>query len=403
MSFSQKLTTLIQELRAISADSLRLPLPRRAELEPVLEYRKLLLGSDWNMIIDLCKKEISAVEIMNILVNNPAHMESMAKKGIHPATINSNLFIMRHLATEAPIMSVSEGLKQMLIDTKIKDEVPAKFFAPPFKSVYIEFDAAANRHMSKNLVTLGGVSVLCEGCYVQESRYEKPLKMSRAATDSLEIDPNKPVRIIEIGFTASPFNSLKSVEDTMGMPVASDSIDFCSIYIQDEDESINDVLDRHFNHFRNTVLLEQKLSENDRRHFESLFKENFSTLAKILFYLHLEKREQVTVNEASLLEERLKGIGEKKQDKLKRQLQRKYDHIVIGPSHYTPIAERIATGTYPPGTKAPHYRRGTFAIRWTGTKQARVPVLTRIKESIINKDRLTSTDTPPVHKDYTIH
>jgi hypothetical protein len=165
---------------------------------------------------------------------------------------------------------------------------------------------------------------------------------------------------------------------------------------------INEVLDRHFKHFQATVLKEHKLSEESRIHFETLFKSNFSFLAKILFYLHLDKREQVSFNEASLLEAKIKNIGAKKQDKLKRQLQRKYDHIVIGPSQYTPISERISTGAVPAGTKSPHYRRGSFAVRWKGTGQAKIPVLTRVKESIINEHLMGNSSELKSKKDYLI-
>lgn len=401
MSFSPEISKLISSLRDLNGDVLRLPLPRRAELEPVLAYRKLFLGSEWGLIESYCKKEKSTVEMMNILENTPGLMEKFKGMGIDQGTMNSNLFILRHLAMKAPIMTVSEGLAQMLLDTNIKDDVPARFFAPPFRTVYIEFNEADKRHLANHYVAASGALSACEGCYVQESYFEKPMRMSREAMDAIDIDPNKPLRIVEIGFTASPYNDQRTMKDTSGIPVVSDQVDFATIYIQDEDEPIKEILEKHFNHFRNTVMKSNFLSEKNSHQFEKLFTENFSFLSKVLFYLHLEKNERVSVRDASELEERIKSIGLKKQNKLKRQLQRKYDHIIIGPLQYTPISARIARGAVPSRTKAPHYRRGSFAIRWKGTGQAKIPVMTRIKESIVNEHLLTD-DPVKKKRDYVI-
>lgn len=127
-----------------------------------------------------------------------------------------------------------------------------------------------------------------------------------------------------------------------------------------------------------------------RQAFAESMRANFSRLAKVLFYMHVERKSQVVQTPAKDLEDRIKGVGDKKRPKLERMLNRTYDRIVVGPMTYKPLSLHIEQGETAKGTKAPHYRSGYFGIRWKGTGQAKMPELVRVKEAIINEHRLAS-------------
>lgn len=391
--------SVLKNIFEMRGDTLRLPMPRRAQLEPVIALKKLMFGDYWPVLCDFAKQEISTQEIMPRLDADPEFVKVRDKIGLQMASMTTTLMILRQQMSNAPIMTVSEGLAQLLEDTNISDDVPAKFFTVPFKTTFIEFDPAENRGNSRFFVTAAGIKSACEGCYVQERHFDVFPKISMDAINSLELDSKKPVRMIELGFAASPFNN--PAIDHIEAQAAYDAIDFAGIYIQDEDEPIKEVLERHFNHYRARLDTSPSLSAEGVKEFERHFSENFTFLTKVLFYLHIERKEQRKITDASDLEARINKVAEKKRDKLRRQLNRSYDHIVIGPAAYTPISERIEVGELPKGSKkAPHFRRGTIGIRWVGTGAAKEATLVRIKESLVNRHLLDPNAVP--RKNYII-
>jgi hypothetical protein len=81
----------------------------------------------------------------------------------------------------------------MLEDTRVKDNIPAKFFTPPFRTSYIEFEPAEDRRvlaMNKPEKT-----DLVEGCYLQERLLDKLPEITRHEREYLHLDPNAPVRV----------------------------------------------------------------------------------------------------------------------------------------------------------------------------------------------------------------
>lgn len=388
---------MLQEIKSLKGDSLRLPLPRRLALEPVTAFFRMAYGDSWETIMRESQKELSAFEILKIIQDSPQLSARIKQMGDSPATLHSMLISLRHLASKAPIMTVSEALYDLVADTKIKDNVPAKFFCAPFKTTYIEFNDAAYREHAKLNVVAAGIPSKCEGCYIHEKHFPILPPVSQEAVDILQLDRSKPVRVIELGFSASPFQNLDLNEET-DLAIAFNALDFCVIYIQDEDEPFKEIFERHFEFFRACNPNFSKLSAEQVRIFEEYTSRNFSLLTKILFYMHVEKRDRKEIKDMSELEKKLSTVAEKKREKIRKQISRSYDRIVIGPQKYIPLSDRVESKGLR-GSIAVHFRRGYFGIRWVGTGQAKVTSLVRIKEAIVNGEMAKD---PQERKNYVI-
>ncbi|MDU8352888.1 hypothetical protein RYA05_13585 [Pseudomonas syringae pv. actinidiae] len=394
---NRSVEAMLGEIKDLKGDSLRLPLPRRLALKPVTAFFKMAYGESWNAIMSESKKEVSAFEVLEKIYQTPELSERIKMMGDSPATLHSMLISLRHLAVNAPIMTVSEALYDLVADTKIKDDVPAKFFCAPFKTTYIEFNDASHRENARLDLVAAGIPSKCEGCYIHEKYFSILPPVSQEAVEILQLDRSKPVRVVEIGFSASPFQNSSLNEET-DMAIAFNALDFCVIYIQDEDEPFKEIFERHFEFFRFCNPNFRTLTSEQVTTFEAYTSRNFSLLTKILFYMHVEKRERKEIREMSDLENKLESVADKKKDKIKKQINRSYDRIVIGPQSYMPIMERLESiGSK--GSIAVHFRRGYFGIRWTGAGQAKIASLVRVKEAIVNGEMAKQ---PRERKNYVI-
>jgi hypothetical protein len=393
------ITQLAKDIEAMTGDSLLLCAARRQTFASMIELRKATLGVLWEPLVASCKLEMSSEEALSHLLLVPEHKDKVLKMGLLGNTFAANYVVMRHFTQKAPIFTVSPALTQLLADTGVKDNVPVRYFAAPSATSYIEFEPPEGRVASEFKTYAEGKFRTCEGCYVQETKLHRLLDVSKAAREALELDPNAPVRIVNVSFTASPVESGTATGSVSGY-FADDRIDYFNLFIQDENEPLSSLVDRHVRFYAMRNAEEQQLSDSQFSAFNENFHRNLMHLCKILFYLNVEKRQQVTIKDASDLEKRIQGVAEKKQRKLVQQLSRVYDRIVVGPSTYTPISRRMESGDLPKGTKRPHYRRGYFGIRHLGSGQARHTELVRVKEALINEQLLKDADLQT--KDYEI-
>lgn len=367
-----------------SASHLPMPMPRRQALEPVQGVTEHYLGPALALAHSYAIKEAhSAAFVTDVKENHPALRQHLESAFGDWGNVNFTYLQYRHLATKSPIFTATPALSAMLTDTKVKRDVPVKFCTGPFKTCYIEFEPAEVRAAAA--VETGSAGIV-EGCYVSETLLDRLPEMTRMEREGLELDPNAPVRILELGFTVSPLN----VQSTRP-PVLAGNASSIVFYIQDENESLMDVVDRYVQFHTQGVnaLAEHDTGAETDAKFAQELKDNIGRLIKILFYLHVERNAKKVEKPASDLEKRLESLGPKKVQKQARQLNRVYDRIVVGPSQYTPLAERVLEGSGTGKQKAPHYSSSYFAVRWNGTGQARIPVLTKIKESIKNKHLMT--------------
>lgn len=387
------MTQLAKDIAAMTGDSLLLCAARRQSLAPIVELRKAMLGILWEPLADACKKGMSSEEALGSLLKTPAYKARVLEMGLYGNMFSFNYVVMRQVVSKAPIFTVSPALTLILEDTGIKDNVPVRYFAAPAATCFIEFEPPEGRFASEFKTYAEGKSRICEGCYVQETKFDKLPDVSSIAREVLELDPHAPVRVVNVSFTASPLEMGKAKgSSSLSGHVGDDTVDFFNLFIQDEDEPLSSLVERHVRFYAMRNADEKDLSDSQFSAFNENFNRNLMHLSKILFYLNVEKRQQVTIKEATDIEKRIHGVAEKKQRKLVQQLNRVYDRIVVGPAHYTPISRRMESGDLPKGTRRPHYRRGYFGIRHVGSGQAKHTELVRVKEALINEQLLKDAD-----------
>jgi hypothetical protein len=387
---ASKIRALHEQIRDIGPEASTLPLPRRFGLTPLRLMNEAMMGDSIDFFKDHARRETSTSDMLAEFLERKDLLGWLNGTGMSFSDMRMMHIRARHQYSNAPIFTVAPGLKSMLEDTRVKDNIPAKFFAPPFRTSYLEFEPAEDRRVL--VMTKPEQKDLVEGCYLQERLLDKLPEMTRDEREFLHLDPNAPVRVIDVAFTYSGMNSsLKQVQNTM--PVIADKMDYIQLFIQDETEPVAELLERAVkfsmsrSNGKNDNGLPDMIASNK---FAEVMRENFSKLSKILFYMHVDRKSQVKQTPAKDLEERIRGVGDKKKPKLERMLTRTYDRIVVGPMTYVPISQRVAAEGGIKGHKAPHYRSGYFGIRWKGHGQAKTPELVRVSEARINEHLLTT-------------
>ena len=393
---SQELMTALNELKTMAGDSLLLCAARRQSLKPVIMLREFMLGDLYPAIARGCSKGLAAEQSREQLIQSPAMNKLLDERKMDSNGFAFNYVVMRHVVNRAPIFTVSPALHLMLEDTGVKENIPVKYFAAPAATCFVEFEPPEKRLSSAFRTFAEGRYRICEGCYVQETIFEKPPQLSQLARQELELDPHLPARQINISFSACPVDPDGHGSSKSGAgQVGDDTVDFFTFYLQDPDERLGEMFDRHLRFYAMRNEIEGGMSDYEFSAFTGNFRRNLMHLSKIFFYLNVEKRQQVKINDASELEARIGKVAEKKQRKLVQQLSRVYDRIVVGPKDYTPINQRLQSGDLPKGTVRPHYRRGYFGIRYVGSGQANHAELVRVKEALINSQLLNEAEITP--------
>ncbi|MBD8089373.1 hypothetical protein IFT48_05200 [Pseudomonas fluorescens] len=385
------LQELMQRIDELKGETLTLPLPRRMSLGPILKYRNLFLSQANPFIQFCCEQNDTLAHFIARSRDNSTLQELRSQFKFNDGAFRTMFLVSRHQYNNGPIYTVSEGLNSLLADTKVRENIPIRYFAPPMRNCYIEFAPAEKRSESPFRVEGAGLKAILEGCYLQETSYDALPPMATEARELLELDPHAKTRVLEVGFTASPIGL-----PGRSSPALLDTIDTLSIYIQDEDEPFGEVLRRHQQLNEHADVI----ANNGYKDLFQTLQSNTEQLSKILFYLSVEREERRVVNEAADLEKRLKSVADKKKPKIEKMLTRAYDRIIVGPKSYTPIRDRIESMSLPAGTKSPHYRAGYFGIRWMGSGTAKHAELRRVKEAIINEELLKGEK--PGARDYEI-
>ncbi|MET3115812.1 hypothetical protein AAKU64_000015 [Undibacterium sp. GrIS 1.8] len=102
-------------------------------------------------------------------------------------------------------------------------------------------------------------------------------------------------------------------------------------------------------------------------------------VAKVFLYLGLKEARHIQINDYSDAQQRMQGIGPKKQAKLGRKITSLYDRIMVGPQGLIATHQYDVSGH----AVAPHWRRGHFRMQThgVGSKERKLifvaPVLVR--------------------------
>lgn len=300
------------------------------------------------------------------IINNVPGMYEIAKAHfgiIGGANMGSFILTVTRTRLRAhgdPILEVTSALQAMLVETDLAAELPATMLRSPYPLAYFAFARPNPLRVTNRTSGLHE----CEGAYI--GTYELPAHHEVLSIPTrnraLNLDPAKPVRVVEVVITGSPRGKSNALDDASQDVV---------LLIQDEDECLRTVLDRHIAWFNQTGAYGHPSMAPMDPNEVAMTRPVVEQLAKVLLYLHLSDAEKTRVTERSDLEQKLRNLGPKKAARFKRRMSGTYDRIMIGPATF-PDPETLGTGTGSSGdgqhsVKA-HWRRGHFRTIRYGEK-----------------------------------
>ena len=332
------------------------------------------------------------------IINNVPGLRQVA--GLHFDAIgghNMGSFILtlvraRLRAQGDPILEVTAPLQTLLAETDLASGLPVNFLRSPYTTVYI---AMARPNPLQVTHIMSGLHE-CEGAYIGSYTLapDNPLHTQAGRLKPLNLDPSKPTRAVEIVITGSPMGKRDALDDASQDVV---------LFIQDEEEDLSSVLDRHIAFYNTADAYSHPGMKPLRPDDVAMIKPVIAELAKVLLYVNLPDAEQRLFNERDDLARRLRAFGKLSATRRTR-LACTYNRILLGPQRL-PDAETVPSDPASPTAAErhpmrPHWRRGHFRrIRYgEGFSASR---LGWIRPVLVNATHLT-TPMPPKPKPYRV-
>ncbi len=288
------------------------------------------------------------------LINHLPLLNRVAEAHLEmPGTVNLGTFILmmtraRLRAHGDPILTVTPHLQDLLTATDVIQGLPARYFRCPFALAYVAFSSANGLVIPNRVTGLHEFEGAYVGTYTLKPHHDMFANVKRA--QGLHLDPAKPTRLIELTLIGSPVGKDNTLDD------ASQDL---TIGIQDEDECLTSLLERHLAYYQrpdaySSPHMQPATSEEVQR-----IRPLVLALAKVLLYLNLGETEQVKVNAREELALKYRKYGKLTAPR-QAQLARVYNHILLGPSHHHPDHHPPTPGGEAGYRVRPHWKRGHF-------------------------------------------
>lgn len=385
----KKLMGLMEDARKLPEDALKLPMPKRFNLDVCQDYFKSFVGNLLPTMDVLINEGFALGDISKRLIEDTAYRDWLNECGISRNAFEQMLLMRRFQINNSPVFTYRESLCKKLDDMEIGKKVPMELFRPPYDTCFIEFGPADKRgDLGYTIYSMDDYFPL-EGAYVGFHKKTEGDVLSSHGRSVLSIKDGDDIRCVEIAFTGSPINldeEKKSVLADMGT--------YISIYWTDDSQSIEETLDKHFRLFEENNSLPSKMVES--------LKENIIRLTKALLYLISGNRYQETEEHEERLSRRLDALkNPAKARKLSRQRYKLYDRVVIGPNRpYVPLKERLKGVADRTGV-VPHIRRAHWSSRWSGPKKSILKPV-EIAATLVNAKGISDEDAALLQKDYDV-
>ena len=251
-----------------------------------------------------------------------------------------------------PILQVTPALQSMLAESDLAEDLPVSLLRGDTPLVFVEF-ARPNPLRVPNRFT--GLHE-CEGVYIGDYRlppfYHEILGQSERAR-ALGLDTTMPIRAIELVLIGSPMGKAHALDDA-----SQDML----LLIQDENESLRSVLDRHIRFYNTPAAYSHPGLTPFSTDEVAMTRPIVYELAKILLYLSLPDAERVALPERSDLERKFRKFGKLTAARRAR-LDVAYDRTLIGPQALPESDDRetvaVTSGEHHRRPR-PYWRRGHF-------------------------------------------
>ncbi|KAA6183722.1 hypothetical protein F2Q65_14885 [Thiohalocapsa marina] len=272
-----------------------------------------------------------------------------------PASVNMGTFILmltraRLRAHGDPILAVTPALQALLAETDLVSGLPARFFRCPHPLAYIAFPRPSDLRVPNQVSGLHELEGVYVGTYSVPPHHALHHKDGR--NRALQLDPDKPTRVVELVLTGSPVGKKNALDDA-----SQDLV----LFIQDEDECLSTLLERHLTYFQRPEIYEVPGMRPANPEEVQLVRPMVLALAKVLLYLNLADAEQARIDERDALERKYRRYG-KLTAARRAKLEATYNRTLLGPNS---VPDAGAGATLHARDEAknrirPHWKRGHF-------------------------------------------
>lgn len=260
---------------------------------------------------------------------------------------------LRFFANHGRIFEIEKELDELLALTDIGADTPIEFFRVPFPATYLHFDAHAGG-LKLRVENVGTSDLL--GAYIIELHVKEPAQIAEARPFLRWAGKDGSLTCYEITLVGYPQRT-----------IADHGCSFLRLYVGEQMSgmTVAEVLDLNFEAYKVGKTYEQIAG------LEEQLKAGTLHLAKVLLFINSESVRRQDRSEESDLVARIKGLGQKKQEKQKRRLERAYDRIIV--TH-----QRTERKAGEPETRShvrAHWRRGHFRHQPFGSGRAQSRLL----------------------------
>jgi hypothetical protein len=246
----------------------------------------------------------------------------------------------RQRLLEWPVFQTRNTLEQRLVLTDIGADMPCQFFRLPYDRIFLECGETRSSPLRIHNAQSG--EHVFEGAYLEQ--FSQVLK-------------GVPVRVVYIMLIGSPVGKAH---------LADDAYYTLSVIFEDDEDSLETVLNRVFEHTHETVR--ENASILPTGHFRDFGEKDRAAIraavfhvAKVLLYLNSQDARTESLKERSTLAKQLAGLrGGGKISKVQRKLHKAYDRILVGTPNLPKLDASAALGAIQTGQKSAHWRRGHF-------------------------------------------
>lgn len=397
MNNQSEIMNRFNELESLPVNALKLCLPKRMSIDAMVNLTESIVGNMMIVIDTLIEDGKDTNSISGTILSNSVFLSNLRASNIGKIELENLIVCRRFYKKSAPIFTVRSSLAMKMSDINIGSQFPVELIRAPHEHVYFECCEAEDRQHSILRNETG--DRIIEGAYISSFDDVDISKCSDEMIETLELERKKKTRKIEIIFSTSPY----SPDSNLVEKVIYDKCESIFLYIQDEDEPLEDVINKHIELTKKSsasisgaVYGVRELEEG----FEETVKNNVMFIMKVMAYINSDNPVVTQENEFSKILHSLKNVSNK--SKLKKLVKKKntaYDRIVLGPKNkYTPIHEFLDDIEKRTGIR-PFYRRGTWGVRWTGVGR-KLSKVTWIKPTIVNAPE--GEDINLLFKDYLI-
>lgn len=327
-----------------------------------------------DLIIERIKQGLTANLIVPELLDDPMTRQMLEITRMESGNVNLGglgvlLTPLYYKIHKGRYFVLRDHLNEQILNTNIGRKTPVTFMRAPFPNMYIEFGEKRIDHGNNKIWNPASGYHICDGVYIHEYTIENPIEgISPATGAGLNLDPDKPVRVMNLMFTGSQLGKENIMDD------ASQEVTF---FFQNEDMTVEELIEQHFQYYFNLDFFREYTNNLDPEAAKSqsmgdkeaeFVRWGVDHLAKVLLYINSEQCVQEDVRERTELLKRLERVAPKKQGKLRKQLQRASDRIYLGDK--TPSQDWMRHSER--GSIKTHWRRGHFRDQPYGEGRSKI-------------------------------